>query len=230
MKSGPDIVQIAALLGDPARANMLTALMGGKALTAGELAREAGVTAQTASSHLSKLEQGGLLVQRKQGRHRYFALSGTDLAEILEGLMSLAMRAGHHRTRTGPREAALRNARVCYDHLAGEMGVALLDGLIAQGVIAAKDESLSLTPEGEVFMVGFGLDLAGLRKSRRSLCRPCLDWSARRSHLGGGLGEALLNRLFELGWARRVEGSRQIDFTASGLAHFNQTFGRANAA
>src|ERR1700749_3190422 len=132
MKDGPDIAMIAALVGDPGRANMLTALMAGQALTAGELAPKAGVTAQTASSHLAKLEAGGLLVSRKQGRHNYYALSGPDVAALIEALMGLAARTGHPRVRTGPREPGLRQARVCYDHLAGDFGVALLDSLLAR--------------------------------------------------------------------------------------------------
>ncbi|NNG02830.1 MAG: winged helix-turn-helix transcriptional regulator, partial [Inquilinus sp.] len=123
MKTGPDIAHVAALLGDPARANMLTALMSGRALTASELASEAGVTPQTASAHLARLQQGGLVVPRKQGRHRYYALTGEDVAAVLEALMGLAARTGHLRTRTGPKDPALRRARVCYDHLAGELGV-----------------------------------------------------------------------------------------------------------
>src|ERR1700742_927050 len=123
MKTGPDIAPIAALIGDPARANMLSALMDGRALTAGELARKAGVTAQTASSHLAKLAAGGLIAERRQGRHAYFTLTGPDVAELLEELACLAARTGHTRTRTGPAEPALRHARVCYDHLAGDRGV-----------------------------------------------------------------------------------------------------------
>ncbi|MEO0960637.1 MAG: winged helix-turn-helix domain-containing protein, partial [Pseudomonadota bacterium] len=122
MKAGPDIAHIAALIGDPARANMLTALMSGKALTVSELAEEAGVTIQTASSHLSKLDEGGLLRPRKQGRHKYFTLASDDVAHVLEGLMGLAAGSGYLRKRTGPRDAELRRARVCYNHLAGDMG------------------------------------------------------------------------------------------------------------
>src|SRR6202012_3426867 len=148
MKVGPDISVIAALLGDPARANMLTALLSGQALTAGELAREAGVTAQTASSHLARLEAGGLLTQRKQGRHRYYALSGEDVAGVIEALMGLAARTGHTRVRTGPKEPALRRARVCYDHLAGDLGGDMLEHLVARGVGRDGDETLTRTPPG----------------------------------------------------------------------------------
>src|SRR6185312_12505911 len=185
MKVGPDIATIGALLGDPARANMLTALLAGQALTAGELAREAGVTAQTASSHLARLETGGLLTQRKQGRHRYYALSGEDVAGVLEALMGLAARTGHTRVRTGPKEPALRKARVCYDHLAGELAVSMLEHLTARGFVSEDGDALSLTPTGRTFMEALGLDVAGLGRSRRPLCKGCLDWSVRRTHLAG---------------------------------------------
>lgn len=227
MKVGPDIATIAALLGDPARANMLTALLAGQALTAGELAREAGVTAQTASSHLAKLEAGGLLGQRKQGRHRYYALSGEDVAGVLEALMGLAARTGHTRVRTGPREPALRRARVCYDHLAGDMAVAMLEHLVARNLITEQDEALTLTPLGETFMEALGLDLPALAATRRPLCKGCLDWSVRRTHLAGSLGAALLDRFYGLGWASREPGTRLVSFTPRGLEAFREIFGVA---
>ncbi|HEX8373826.1 MAG TPA: winged helix-turn-helix domain-containing protein, partial [Geminicoccaceae bacterium] len=133
MKDGPVIAAVAALLGDPARANMLTALMDGRALTVSELAQAAGVALPTASGHLSKLAAAGLLQGERQGRHRYFRLSGPDVAGVLEGLMGLAQRTGAVRVRTGPRDATLRAARVCYDHLAGDRGVALMQRLVRQG-------------------------------------------------------------------------------------------------
>jgi len=222
MKVGPDIAHVAALLGDPARANMLTALLAGQALTAGELAREAGVTPQTASPPLSRLEKGGLVVGRKQGRHSYFALSGDDVAGVLEGLMSLAARTGHARARPGPKEPALRHARVCYDHLAGDLGVAMLEGLVASGRL---DAGLQPTAVGEAFLAEFGIDLALLRAGRRPVCKACLDWSVRRSHLAGSLGAALLGRLYALGWAKRVEGERVVVFTAAGVRAFAERFG-----
>ncbi|MDO9471521.1 MAG: helix-turn-helix transcriptional regulator [Caulobacter sp.] len=223
MKTGPDIALVAALLGDPARANMLTALLAGQALTAGELAREAGVAPQTASGHLARLETGGLVTVRRQGRHAYFALSGEDVAAVLEGLMGLAARTGHARTRPGPKEPALRRARVCYDHLAGDLGVAMLDGLIAAGRITGEDD-LMLTPAGAAFVAGLGIEPAGLAGGRRPVCRRCLDWSVRRSHLAGALGAALLARIYAAGWARQVEGSRIVAFTPSGLKAFEATF------
>ena len=225
MKSGPDIAAIAALVGDPGRANMLTALMAGQALTAGELAREAGVTAQTASSHLAKLQAGGLITVRKQGRHNYFALSGPDVGQAIEALMGLAQRTGHSRVRTGPAEPALREARVCYDHLAGETGVALLENLIARGLIDEDGEALILTEKGQAFMLALGLDLPKLTRSRRPLCKGCLDWSVRRSHLAGSLGAALLDRFYGLGWAAREEGTRLVSFTPKGQVALNEIFG-----
>lgn len=223
MKIGPDITRIAHLLGDPGRANMLQALMGGQALTAGELAREAGVTAQTASSHLAQLEAGGLVVRRRQGRHAYFVLTGPEVAEALEHLTALAGRVGHMRTRTGPKDPDMRRARVCYDHLAGDAGVAMLDALIAKGRIEDRDGSLVLTEAGRTFARDFGVALE--TRGRRPLCRACLDWSVRRSHLAGVVGAGLLTRIYDLGWARRVHGTRIVRFSAPGLHAFEQAFG-----
>ncbi len=227
MKVGPDIATIGALLGDPARANMLTALLAGQAFTAGELAREAGVTAQTASSHLSRLETGGLLIQRKQGRHRYYALSGEDVAAVIEALMGLAARTGHTRVRTGPTEPALRRARVCYDHLAGELAVDMQEHLVARGFVIDADEALTLTGTGKVFMEALGLNIATLSNLRRPLCKGCLDWSVRRTHLAGALGAALLDRFYNLGWAAREPGTRLVTFTPRGLDAFREIFGVA---
>ena len=166
MKAGPSVAPVAALVGDPARANMLAALMSGKALTASELAGEAGVTLPTASSHLTKLETGGLIAGVKQGRHRYFRLADEDVAEMLEKMIGVAARAGHTRTRTGPAEPALRKARVCYDHLAGEMGVQMMDALVEAGVLAGKDETLRVTRRGENFLSRLDIDLDALGHRR----------------------------------------------------------------
>ena len=223
MKDGPSIAPVAALAGDPARANMLAALIGGKALTAGELAREAGVTAQTASSHLAKLAEGGLIAGIRQGRHRYFRLAGSDVAEMLEKMMGVAERAGHVRTRTGPRAPELRKARVCYDHLAGEMGVALYDDLVRARLVAGGDV-LRLTRRGEEFAQGFGVDLEALSRERRPLCKSCLDWSQRRHHLAGAFGAALLDRFYDLKWARRDRSSRAVLFSPQGERSFQRLF------
>ena len=223
MKDGPVIAGVAALVGDPARANMLTALMDGRALTVSELAQAAGVAMPTASGHLSKLDAAGLLVANKQGRHRYYRLSGHDVAQVLEGLMGLAQRTGAVRVRTGPRGAALREARVCYDHLAGERSVTLMHALADRQWIG-NPESPNLTPSGRAAFCELGIDIPKLEQARRPLCRACLDWSERRGHLGGALGAAILERVLQEGWARRGEG-RVVIFSASGAADFRDAFG-----
>src|SRR6188508_2309519 len=172
MKAGPDIAVVASLVGDPARANMLTALMTGRALTASELAHEAGITPQTASSHLAKLEAGGLIEQEKQGRHRYYRLTDPDVAGVLEGL---AERAGHTRVRTGPKEPALRRARICYDHLAGDLGVQMLDSMKKQKLVRQSKQAIELTADGERFMAkALQIDAGALAHPRRPLCKACL--------------------------------------------------------
>ena len=230
MKEGPDITHAAALIGDPARANMLTALMSGKALTVTELAGEAGVTLQTASSHLNKLREGGMLVMRRQGRHRYFALAGSEVAAALETLMGLAARAGHLRTRTGPADAALRSARVCYNHLAGDRGVQMFESLVARDFLVPGPDGPALSAPGAEFVGEFGVDLAVLTRARGALCRECLDWSERRSHLAGSLGRALFSRVEALGWARREPDSRVVRFSPRGLAAFDAAFPPAGGA
>lgn len=225
MKDGPDISRVAALIGDPARANILTALMSGKALTASELAGEAGVTLQTASAHLSKLEGGGLIALRREGRHKYFRLAGDEVADVLEALMGLAAGTGALRTRPGPRDPEMRRARVCYNHLAGDMGTQMYDALLARGVLRRSGDALELTDAGRRFVTGFGIDLGALPKSRAPLCRDCLDWSERRSHLAGRLGRAMLSRIEEIGWATRVTGTRVVRFSRAGEAAFAEMFG-----
>ena len=224
MKDGPIIAPVAALAGDPARANMLVALLGGKALTASELANEAGITAQTASSHLAKLEAGGLIARVRQGRHAYFRLANHDVATMLETMMGVAARAGHLRTRPGPSDPAMRKARMCYDHLAGEMGVALFDSLVARGHIAENNNAVSLTRKGEKFLEEFGIDAEALKAERRPLCRSCLDWSMRRAHLSGALGGAILAQLYALDWAKRDRKSRVVIFSLRGEKRFREAF------
>src|SRR5437899_683618 len=205
MKAGPDISMVAALVGDPARSNMLTALMSGRALTASELAQEAGITPQTASSHLAKLEAGGLIEPEKQGRHRYYRLTGSDVAHVLEGLAGLAARAGHMRVRTGPKDPALRRARICYDHLAGDLGVQMLDSLRKQRLVRQTKEAIELTGEGRRFLAeSLQIDADSLAHPRRPVCKACLDWSERRHHLAGTLGAAIMTRFTELKWAARA--------------------------
>src|SRR5450631_925233 len=205
MKAGPDIALVAALVGDPARANMLTALMTGKALTASELAHQAGITPQTASSHLAKLEAG-----------------------VLEGLAGLAARAGHLRLRPGPKDPALRRARICYDHLAGDLGVQMLDSMKRQRLVRQHAHDIKLTAEGARFMADtLQIDAGTLAHPRRPVCKACLDWSERRHHLAGTLGAALMSRFTELKWAARdtAPGSRVVNFSRTGEKRFAALFG-----
>lgn len=222
MKEGPDLSRIAALVGDPARANMLSALMGGTALTASELALEAGVGLPTASSHLAKLSQGGLVRVASQGRHRYYALAGAEVASMLEAIAGVAAAVGPRRVRPGPRDRAMREARVCYDHLAGEKGVALLDYLVLRGLVRIGDGTAALSGEGREWFEAFGIDVGALAASRRPLCRACLDWSVRRSHLAGSLGAAMLDAIIRRKWARREQGSRVVSFTPPGRLAFER--------
>jgi DNA-binding transcriptional ArsR family regulator len=227
MKAGPDIAMVASLVGDPARANMLTALMGGRALTASELAQEAGITPQTASSHLAKLEAGGLIEPEKQGRHRYYRLADPDVAGVLEGLAGLAARAGHMRVRTGPKDPALRRARICYDHLAGDLGVQMLDSMRAQKLVRQRKQDIELTPEGTRFLErNLQISPDMLDHPRRPVCKACLDWSERRHHLAGTLGAAMMARFGELKWAARdsTPGSRVVNFTRNGEKRFAELF------
>ena len=213
MKEGPDIALLGSVIGDPARANMLIALMSGKALTATELASEAGITVQTASSHLSKLEGAGLLQQRKQGRHRYFALADDDVAEVLEAMMGLAASRGLMRTRTGPKDQALRRARVCYNHLAGDLGVQLFDSLQQRRLLTGTETDFALTEAGRDFLEDLGIDVEALERERRPVCKSCLDWSERRTHMG---------------WAERVPKSRIISFSPKGQKAFETHFPTVN--
>ena len=222
MKDGPSIAATAALIGDPARANILVALMDGRALTVTELAHAAGTSIPTASGHIAKLSEAGFLATRRQGRHRYLSLSGPDVADVIERLMGLAGRAGARRTRTGPRDPALRTARLCYDHRAGARGVQLYRSLVVRGFVADAAHP-SVTEDGARFLAGLGVDVGGLARGRRPLCLRCLDWSERRHHLAGGLGAAILERSIALGWIKRGEG-RTLIVTLSGRAAFRNAF------
>lgn len=224
MKDGPEISLVSALIGDPARANMLTALMSGRALAASELAREGGVTSQTASGHLARLLDAGLLSVERQGRHRYYRLAGSDVATALELLMTLASQSLGRRTRCGPKDPELRHARVCYDHLAGERGVEIFQRLCEREIVVLSRGQIDVTATGAEQLGAFGIDIGRLRTAKRPLCRSCLDWSERVPHLAGAVGAALLARIVEIGWARRVENSRIVRFSKNGDAAFSRLF------
>ena len=216
MKEGPDISVVAALIGNPASANMLMALMAGPALTATELAREAGLSLSTASGHLAKLEKAGLVAIARQGRHRYFRLADRDVAVALEGLMPVAARAGHMRARTGPRDPELRRARSCYDHLAGDLAVKMFDHFVSHGLLAQRRDEVRVTAEGRRWFADCGIDVDALAQGRRELCRCCLDWSERSYHLGGALGAAIFDDILVRGWAIREARTRVVRFSTAG--------------
>ncbi|HVF17440.1 MAG TPA: winged helix-turn-helix domain-containing protein [Steroidobacteraceae bacterium] len=228
MSDGPNITRIAAAIGDPVRAEMLTALMAGRALTATELATHAGITKQTGSTHLRRLLDARLVTVHAQGRHRYFAITNEDVAQLLERMIGVAADATQVRLHTGPREPALRRARVCYDHLAGELAVSMYDMLLARGVLEFRGESLDVADRGHEWLRAFGIDTQHLRSQRRPLCRTCMDWSERRNHLAGGLGAALLQRVVDRGWAKREHGSRLVTFRPSGERALKQALSGAS--
>jgi DNA-binding transcriptional ArsR family regulator len=223
------LAEIGALIGDAGRANMLAALLDGRALTATELAHHAGVTPQTASGHLAKLLAGHLIVVEKQGRHRFHRLASPEVARMIEAMMQMAAlgdATGRSKpVRVGPRDEALRAARTCYDHLAGRLGVAVADALAARDLIRLGADGGVVTPEGRAFLSAFGVDVEAALQNKRVFCRPCLDWSERRPHLAGVVGMEIMNRCFHLGWIRRQEGVRAVAVTPAGQQGFQRVFG-----
>jgi DNA-binding transcriptional ArsR family regulator len=215
------MASVAALLGDPARAHILTALLDGRALTAKELAFAAHVSPQTTSGHLARLTEAGLLAGAKQGRHRYFRLASPLVGQMLESVMAVA---GPEPARTGTWRGgeALRTARTCYDHLAGRLGVALADSLQAAGHVMLTADGGEVTGSGHAFLRDFGAEPA---PGKRVFCRPCLDWSERRPHIAGRLGAAVAARCLEVGWIARQRDSRAVTITAAGEHGFAERFG-----
>ena len=223
--------EIGSLVGDPARASMVVALMDGRALTASELSAIAGITPQTASSHLSQLVASGLLAMKRQGRHRYHCLATPTIARMVEGMMAVASETSISRNpavRTGPRDRAMRQARTCYDHLAGSVAVAIADAMVMRGEIELSEDGGELTRKGEAFLAEIGINVsASLTRGRgkRVFCRPCLDWSERRVHIAGALGAALLYHITDQKWVRPVAGSRAVAITPTGRRELDTLFG-----
>jgi DNA-binding transcriptional ArsR family regulator len=220
-----DMAELGALLGDPARASILTALIDGRALTATELAQLAGVAPQTASGHLAKLTAANLLDLQKQGKHRYYRVASPLVAGMLENVMSVAaVQLPPRRTPSSRLDEAMRTARTCYDHIAGRLGVAIADTLVTCGYVLLADDGGEVTPAGADFLAAFGATVSP-KGLRRVFCRPCLDWSERRWHIAGAVGAAVCNRCIDLHWIERRESTRALTITAKGQHGFADRFG-----
>ncbi len=221
----PQLAEVAQLVGDPGRAKILSTLMDGRALAASELATVAGVTPQTASSHLAKLVRRELLAVEKRGPRRFYRLATPLVAQMLEGIMTLAA-AGPPRFRPPSKtDAEMRRARTCYDHLAGELGVALTDGMRDREHLVLEADAGALTEQGSRFLADLGIDLDSSSRSRRMFCRPCLDWSERRPHLAGRIGALIADLAFDRDWVRRRPRGRSVEITENGIAAFRDLFG-----
>jgi DNA-binding transcriptional ArsR family regulator len=224
--SQPNVASAAQLIADPTRAAMLMALTDGRARPAGELAFAARVSAQTASSHLGKLLAGGLLLVETEGRHRYYRLAGAHVASAIEHLAAIGPVDTVRRKPLSREAQYLQFARCCYDHLAGRVGVAVTQALLARGYIAAAaDKQFDVTPAGMAWFNGMGLDVAALKATRRGLARQCLDWTERQHHLAGPLGVQFTALLCEKGWLRRHSGSRAVQVTPGGWAGLKAQLG-----
>ena len=213
----PRLARIAALVAEPSRARMLAFLLSGEYASAGELARTASVSAATASAHLVKLVDAGLLVCEPRGRHRYFRIADADVAHALEALAMVAERSSHDRSWLAPARLRLREARCCYGHLAGRRGVALLDHLLARGWLVDAPAGYALSDAGVTGLARLGFDAAALRAgASHRIAYPCLDWSERRDHLAGKLASGLLAHFIERGWLRRIGSERALELTPPG--------------
>ncbi|HZT87749.1 MAG TPA: winged helix-turn-helix domain-containing protein [Stellaceae bacterium] len=225
MMTGTMIAEIAALAGDPARANILSALLDGRAMTATELAYAARVTPQTASAHLAKLVEAGLIDATPSGRHRYFRLKSAKVAQMLESIGAVAIDARPRFRPLSRQAAALRDGRMCYDHLAGRLGVAIANAMTRRGYIVLEDEGGHVTEAGLRFLRECGIELFVEPQRRRRQCRACLDWTERRPHIGGALGAALAERWLALGWIVRAKDSRAVALTDAGQSGFRDALG-----
>ncbi|TAL77500.1 MAG: transcriptional regulator [Burkholderiaceae bacterium] len=220
------VASVASLIGDPARSFMLTALLDGRALPAGELAYAAHVTPQTASTHLAKLRQGNLVTVEVQGRHRYYRLAGPHVAEALERLAVIRQQPAVRYKPLSPKARQLQWARCCYNHLAGCLGVAVTDGLVTKGYIEPADQKqYDITQAGAEWFAAVGLDVCAIEPTHRGVARQCLDWTERRHHLAGPLGTALLRSFCEQRWLSREHDSRAVLITSLGRVEFKRQLG-----
>jgi DNA-binding transcriptional ArsR family regulator len=208
--------EIASLIAEPVRATILWELLDGRAYTATELGTVTETTASNISMHLAKLLQAGLLRQEKQGRHRYYSFADEKVAYVMEALTLLMPYARPEKDKVDDNPPVIRQARTCYDHLAGKTGVAITDALIKTKLIIAADQQFSLSNKGQKWFEQFGIDIIALQKQRRTFIRPCLDWSERRYHMAGSLAAAFLNNMLQEDWFRKIQNSRAVQITAKG--------------
>lgn len=227
MRLDPDITAVASLVADPSRAAILTALLEGSEMAAGELARRAGVLPSTASSHLARLEAGGLIVCAARGRLRCYRLASEDVAHLIEVLAQVAPPAPVMTEPAAMSARALRQARTCYDHLAGWLGCALADALVAAGQLRRRHDDFSITNRGRSELGALGIDLERIERARRPPVRACLDWSERRPHVAGALGAELATQFLTRGWLARVRASRAVRITARGRVALVERWGIA---
>jgi len=225
MITGPIIAEIATLVGDAARATMVSALLDGRALTATELALAARITPQTASTHLAKLTEAGLLSMDRNGRHRYFRLASPAVGDMIDGIVAVALAKRPRYRPLSSQARALSAARICYEHLAGRLSVDLTDSFVARKYVVLHVEAAEITRAGIRFFTEFGIEVPTLRSARRQFCRLCLDWTERRPHIAGAVGAAITKRYFDLGWMERMKRSHAVIVTPLGRRGFRETFG-----
>ncbi|AIQ55476.1 ArsR/SmtB family transcription factor [Paenibacillus sp. FSL R7-0331] len=224
MKGNSNVALIASLLSEPSRAAILTVLLDGRFHAASELAYIARIKPQTASFHLSKLVDANIVTVEKQGRHRYYGIQNQEVAQVMESLLSIAPPVEIRSLRQSTEDKALRYARTCYDHLAGSLGVQLTEALLGAGILHEDQDNFAITEQGHQFFADFDIDVDRIKQQRRSFSHKCLDWSERRHHLAGALGNALLERLLELDWLRRLPETRAIQITAKGITGIAEIF------
>lgn len=224
MNANSNIAQVASLVSDASRAAILTVLLDGRYHPASELAYMANIKPQTASFHLSKMVAANLVTVEQQGRHRYYGIQNQEVAQIMETLLSITPPVEIRSLNQAAENEALRQARTCYDHLAGKLGIQLTNSLLSAGVLSEVEDHYTVTEKGEDFFKAFQVDLGRVKRKRRSFTHRCLDWSERRHHLAGALGHALLERLLELHWIQRVSSTRAIKITPEGKKGLKEIF------
>ncbi|WP_339293288.1 winged helix-turn-helix domain-containing protein [Paenibacillus sp. FSL W8-0187] len=224
MYANPNAALVASLVSDASRAAILTVLLDGRYHPASELAYMAKIKPQTASFHLSKMVAANLVTVEQQGRHRYYGIQNQEVAQVMETLLSITPSVEIRSLNQASETEAIRQARTCYDHLAGNLGIQLTNSLLSAGVISEVEDQYMVTEKGENFFKEFQIDLSRVKRQRRSFAHRCLDWSERRHHLAGALGHALLERLLELHWIQRVPRTRAIQITPEGKEGLKETF------